>query len=138
MTVASEISRLQCAKEDIRQSIINKWVDVCANITLDNYAACIDAISSGWGGYAKLKSILVWWWGWASAAWWWWWEVLANNIYIIESVCFNIWSWGTWGCYSPAYAPYPTAWTASTMCTDDWFSACARWWTAPFISSNQN
>lgn len=48
MTVASEITRLQTAKADARTSIINKWVDVPANATLDTYHTYIDMIQQGW------------------------------------------------------------------------------------------
>ena len=48
MTVASEITRLQTAKADARTSIINKWVDVPANATLDTYHNYIDQIQQGW------------------------------------------------------------------------------------------
>lgn len=44
MTIASEISRLQTAKVCIRNSIINKGLDVPANLTLDEYYCCIDAL----------------------------------------------------------------------------------------------
>lgn len=55
MTVASEITRLQTAKADARTSIINKWVDVPANATLDTYHNYIDQISQ----WAWLTSALT-------------------------------------------------------------------------------
>lgn len=44
MTVASEITRLQTAKANIKTSIENKWVTVPANATLDSYSWYIDQI----------------------------------------------------------------------------------------------
>lgn len=49
MTIASEITRLQWAKANIRVSIWNKWVDVPSNIKLDNYSTYIDQIQTGTG-----------------------------------------------------------------------------------------
>ena len=40
MTIASEISRLQCAKADIKTSIENKGVSVSSSLTLDEYSCC--------------------------------------------------------------------------------------------------
>ena len=42
MTIASEITRLQNDKAAICTAIENKWVTV-GNVTLDDYASCIDA-----------------------------------------------------------------------------------------------
>ena len=63
MTIASEISRLQCAKSDIRQAIVDKWVSVWANLTIDEYASCISEISV-WGTPVCIDLLMVWWWGW--------------------------------------------------------------------------
>lgn len=47
MSIASEISRLQTAKADIKTAIQNKGVTVPANATLDSYDTYIASISSG-------------------------------------------------------------------------------------------
>lgn len=47
MTIASEITRLQWAKWDIRISIWNKWVSVPSSAKLDDYSAYIDQIQQG-------------------------------------------------------------------------------------------
>lgn len=47
MTIASEITRLQTAKSNIKTSIEWKWVTVPSNITLSSYPAYIDAIDTG-------------------------------------------------------------------------------------------
>lgn len=76
MTVASEISRLQCAKADICTAIENKGVTVW-NITLDWYACCIDEIQQGWG-WQYVDVLVIWaWWPWGRqgsglVAWWGW------------------------------------------------------------------
>ena len=56
MTIASEITRLQWAKADIKTAIEWKWVTVPSSAKLDSYDDYIDQIQS-WG----------WWWVWSSA-----------------------------------------------------------------------
>jgi len=127
MTIASEITRLQWAKADIKTAIENKWVTVW-NITLDNYAACIDAIPV-WPTYYCLDLMLVWWgWAWwqgrswtASWAWWWWagWVVLQCR-YMTECMesCITIWAGGIPinNCYGN------NGWNTT------WFWLVACWW----------
>lgn len=50
MSIASEISRLQQAKADIKTAIENKGVTVPSDATLDDYANLVDSISGGGGG----------------------------------------------------------------------------------------
>lgn len=50
MSIASEISRLQQAKADIKTAIENKGVTVPSSATLDAYDGYIDDIPSGGGG----------------------------------------------------------------------------------------
>lgn len=50
MSIASEITRLQQAKADIKTAIENKGVTVPSNATLDAYDGYIDDIPSGGGG----------------------------------------------------------------------------------------
>ena len=98
MTISSEITRLQWAKSDIRQAIIDKWVDVWASLTLDGYAACINDIQQG-ASVNFLDILIVWWWGgWGSrsgTAWWWggWWQVRCLKKIWTEksSFCVVIW-----------------------------------------------
>lgn len=47
MSIATEISRLQTAKSDLKTSIENKGVTVPSATTLDGYAALVDQISGG-------------------------------------------------------------------------------------------
>lgn len=49
MSIATEISRLQTAKSDLKTSIENKGVTVPSSTTLDGYAALVDQISGGGG-----------------------------------------------------------------------------------------
>lgn len=44
MTIASEITRLQWSKSTARASIINKWVDVPVNASVEDYHTYIDQI----------------------------------------------------------------------------------------------
>lgn len=46
MTIASEITRLQWAKSDIKTSIENKWVSVPSSAKLDTYSWYIDQIKT--------------------------------------------------------------------------------------------
>lgn len=50
MSIASEISRLQSAKADLKTSIENKGVTVPASAKLDDYADYVDSIQTGGGG----------------------------------------------------------------------------------------
>ena len=47
MSVATEISRLQDAKEHIRLALSRKGINISSSMTLDEYAAIIDPITSG-------------------------------------------------------------------------------------------
>lgn len=47
MSIASEISRIQTAKADIKSAIEGKGVPVSSSAKLDDYAALISAISTG-------------------------------------------------------------------------------------------
>lgn len=47
MSIASEITRLQTAKADLKTSIENKGVSVSASATLDDYANYVDSIHTG-------------------------------------------------------------------------------------------
>lgn len=49
MSIASEITRLQTAKANIKTSIENKGVTVSSDATLDTYASLIDSIETGGG-----------------------------------------------------------------------------------------
>lgn len=50
MSIASEITRLQQAKADIKTAIEGKGVTVPSSATLDDYADLVDSISGGGGG----------------------------------------------------------------------------------------
>lgn len=106
MTVASEITRIQCAKSDIRQAIIDKWVDVWASLTIDEYAACILAIPSKPKNWCIDLLVVGWWWeGWINM-WWWWgwwgWGVVVCESLLLSSECssYNICIWAWWTNYS--------------------------------------
>ena len=47
MTIASEISRLQTAKANMKTAIVNKGVSVADSVSLTNYCNCINAIQKG-------------------------------------------------------------------------------------------
>lgn len=160
MTIASEITRLQWAKSDIRQAIIDKWVDVCADLTIDNYACCINDIPTG--SNDTLVEVLVVWWGWSGwtwgcsycCIWWWggWWWVIRCGRYAISNSDVNIWAWwddnnwkdswiweltakwgwawGRWYCIQCASSTWRNWW--SWWWGWSWSSCgfCSSWWTA--------
>lgn len=126
MTIASEISRLQCAKADICTAIENKGVTVW-NITLDEYAACINAIPT-WKTYYCLDVLLVWggWAWWQGRTWyasWGWWGagwVILQCRFMTECTesCITIWAGGT-----PINNNYGhNGWNTT------WFWLVAYWW----------
>ena len=58
MSIASEITRLQTAKADIKTAIEAKGVTVPSNATLDTYDDYVAQISGGGGDNGKLKSMV--------------------------------------------------------------------------------
>lgn len=58
MSIASEITRLQQAKADIKSAIEGKGVTVPSDATLDAYDGYIDDIPSGGGGDEALKKLI--------------------------------------------------------------------------------
>lgn len=98
MTIASEITRLQWAKANMKTAIVNKWVSVADSVSLSNYCDCINAIQS-WG--LDLLNVAV-------QSWW----------YATISYPTNWSYWITdaaWGCKY-------TSWDYKVHCyTEDWF-----------------
>lgn len=120
MTIASEITRIQWAKSDIRQAIIDKWVDVCADLTIDNYACCIDAIQTWW--WEKYYELLVvaWWWG--GWNWWWWaWGVVHKTISLSDNT-YNIIVWKWWCKWACSYVYWCNWWDSQ------FWDIIAYWW----------
>lgn len=134
MTVASEITRLQWAKSDIRQAIIDKWVDVWANLTLDEYAACIAEIST-WPKTWYVDVLVVWWGWWGGCGWsyWWWWgggwQVMEFYWFPITDICLNVevgWWWtmrNSWG--NSCIGEIIACWGWSTRA--EWWATSGSW-----------
>lgn len=57
MSIASEISRLQTAKADLKTAIESKGVTVPSSTKLDGYADLVDSIETGGGG--QIEAIFV-------------------------------------------------------------------------------
>ena len=57
MSIASEISRLQTAKANLKTSIEGKGVTVPSSTTLDGYPALVDDIPTGGGGFNALSYV---------------------------------------------------------------------------------
>ena len=129
MTIASEITRLQNDKAAMCTAIENKWVTV-GNVTLDDYASCIDAIQTWWwgsdikwicyfmvGGWASWNAVCRtnWWWGgWAAAIW----RDFITNIYARVVV----WCW-----WASVTCGYWNGWGSSALCYDG-KGVTAKWW----------
>lgn len=102
MTIASEISRLQTAKADMKTAIVNKWVSVADSVSLSNYCDCINAIQA-WGCYPyMLDAIIIWWgggwWGACGVRAWWWWgagwvKYFYRTGFCATCYCITIWQW---------------------------------------------
>lgn len=58
MSIATEITRLQTAKANIKTSIENKGVTVPSNATLSNYSTYIDQITTGGGGGSDTSKLI--------------------------------------------------------------------------------
>ena len=60
MSIATELTRIQTAKADIKASIEAKGVTVPSNALIDTYADYVDEISGGGGGQAEedLKNLI--------------------------------------------------------------------------------
>ena len=138
MTVASEIIRLQWAKSDIRQAIIDKWVDVWASLTIDEYAACILDIST-WPKTWYIDILVVWWgWNWSAPRWWWgwgWWAwwLIEINWYPIswENCPVTVWGIGQDSCFWFQVAKWWWNWWGCGWRWGDWWSWWwwwAQWW----------
>lgn len=56
MSIASEISRLQTAKANLKTSIENKGVTVPSSTLLSGYSALVDQISGGGGGVVNYET----------------------------------------------------------------------------------
>lgn len=144
MTIASEITRLQNDKAAICTAIENKWVTVWA-VTLDSYAACIDAIEqwgsmkvealivAWWGSGANGGSLSTWWWGWA------WWVIYSQSLAIDKTNTVVVWAWWVSGngwdsCINNVVAYGWGRWWVGTWCP--WWSwgwwgfdnSCYAWW----------
>lgn len=59
MSIATEITRLQGAKADLKTSIESKGVTVPSSAKLDDYASYVDAIQQGGGGQTQTKSVTI-------------------------------------------------------------------------------
>lgn len=143
MTIASEISRLQGAKADIRQAIIDKWVSVSSSLTIDDYACCISCIPT-WSNNYFVKFLMVWWWGWWAwgaywwfRPWWWWggWAIISwiRNL-TQKSHSITIWSWwGWWNWWNYYWCDWWNWWNTTfnslTACWWKWWKWCQYiWW----------
>lgn len=58
MSIASEITRLQTAKSDLKTAIEDKGVTVPTAATLDDYADLVDAIQTGGGNIGGLANMV--------------------------------------------------------------------------------
>lgn len=97
MTIASEITRLQWAKDAARTSIINKWVNVPLNASVEDYHTYIDLIQQWW----DLEPII---------------QYIRDNWYI---------SLNLWREVYDAYSTYDWTITTNTDTVYDWWTILA-------------
>ena len=133
MTIASEISRLQNDKSCICAAIENKWVTVW-NVSLDDYASCIDAIEQG-GGAKNVEYLMVawWWWGGGSrkSAWGWggwaWWARVWTFIVRWNSISVTVGAaWAGWAICCQWCSGGDSC--ILDACTNDCIIAHGWWW----------
>ena len=149
MTIASEITRLQNDKAAMCAAIENKWVTV-GNVTLDDYASCIDAIQTWWSTDKTIDLLVVWggwWWGYY---WWWgWWGVVYKEKYAVDCLYYNIcignggwysctW-WGKWWNSYFGNVIWYWWWGWGWCCSGQWYwRDWGSWWWATFGYYRQN
>ena len=111
MTIASEITRLQWAKADIKTSIENKGVSVPSNAKIDTYNTYIDQITTGGiTSTMPIRCYLEYYWNkWLRAAMW------CPLSFIYWDYIF----WIVFGCSFNSSYDYPEA----------NFFAFKKWWT---------
>jgi len=146
MTIASEITRIQWAKADIKTAIEAKGVSIPSSDTIDCYACCIDSIST-WSNVKFIDLLVVWWgwnWWWDTSyiwAWWWWgwwWWVIYKNNFVLSDNSYSIVVWNAWqnSCFwnCIAYAWWNWGWPAkywyayAFWCP--WWNWWGWWWTS--------
>lgn len=101
MTIASEISRLQTAKADIKTAIENKWVEVWSSIKLDYYHDYIDQIEQNLWHYEP-------------------WEFTATYYKLEEDANDYSWHWANW---TPTDITYTTLSTWKKVAVFNWSSS---------------
>lgn len=129
MTVASEITRLQTAKADIKTSIENKGVQVPSNITIDLYPQYIDNIYTG-NPYTGTLCMRCWLTRWLRSGYRSWISCMtsfAYNDYIFRVVAGASYN-SSYDEYHINYFALKDGWTdykmiaATTTTADDWYA----------------
>ena len=142
MTIASEITRLQWAKANARTSIINKWVDVPANASVEDYHTYIDQIQQ-WVPQEDYDLVVsIWKWAaigypdknsWTYVSWFWWDSFMCkiwNYVFMIGGYSYaDRWSSWHWLFGWNVWIYYKTVWASS------WSWCKASIWTLDSASS---
>ena len=154
MTIASEISRLQTAKSNIKSSIEGKWVTVPNDAKLDSYPTYINQIMGWWvfSGVKLYNNEVTWydarpncWWVISFEEWWnlYWccWAIQekwsSNDAYCCFYTFRKIWTWdidytyNRWDYYNWYYwSNNVDSWSAYTNWTNIKFYIFSRYYPA--------
>ena len=136
MTIASEITRLQNDKAAMCAAIEAKGVTV-GNVSFDDYAACIDAIPTGWLKEGCVDLLLVGWGGGWYMGWGWGWQVLTSSATFCGALLITVWcagkGYGQWwvtGWWDTKVCGVTAkGWCGATAIRCGWasWSGCAAW-----------
>ncbi len=122
MTIASEITRLQWAKADIKTAIESKWVSVWSNLKLNNYSSLIQNIQT-WNANLKNAPIKVVW-HWLSSSYYW---ITKKWSYLLNwRFCWFVVVWE----YRYSEHKYYYGWSIILYHKSYWFysSSINEWW----------
>lgn len=117
MSIATEITRLQTAKANIKTSIENKGVTVPSATTLDGYPALIDSIQTGGGGTSTPK-----------------WGVLRSDATLVKSWTYDKLLVTNEGITIPSYATSAKTLIASTNLSVETVDISAYDYIVTFVS----
>lgn len=131
MTIASEITRLQTAKADIKTAIESKWVTVPSSAKLDSYDDYISQIVD-WRWYViwwalSWTVITTWQWGWNN--YWW---TIGTYMSVIQKD-WNLFGIAAWRHYTSSSNDWVCYWKFGKKPNEAFY-----WWSTALISSSVN
>lgn len=126
MSIASEITRLQWAKSNIKTAIEWKWVTVSAATKLDWFATLIDSIPT-WSPAESIMSsyapkVTETWFYWSS--WLRWWAHILSQFIYWDYLFMSVW----WSSHDRSYDYYETFYFVIKKWRDDFKQYRQSWW----------